>query len=93
MVVQTVLNPWPIIGGIAMSVCEERDMLRPERAVPGAVLVLTKPLGTQLAVNGHQWLHQPDRWQEWAVPANVSEATVRPSNPPLVVAPTIPQSS
>lgn len=28
----------------------------------GDVLVLTKPLGTQVAVTAHQWLDQPDRW-------------------------------
>jgi hypothetical protein len=26
------------------------------------VLVLTKPLGTQVAVNAHQWLDIPDRY-------------------------------
>ena len=25
--------------------------------------MLTKPLGTQVAVNAHQWLDQPDRWK------------------------------
>lgn len=30
----------------------------PDGAVPGDVLVLTKPLGTQVAVNAHQWLEQ-----------------------------------
>ena len=59
---QTVLNPWPIIGGIAMAVCRDEEMIRPVHAEPGAVLVLTKPLGTQLAVNAHQWLHQPEVW-------------------------------
>lgn len=29
---------------------------RPDSAVPGDVLVLTKPLGTQVAVSAHQWL-------------------------------------
>ena len=28
---------------------------------PGEVLVLTKPLGTQIAVNAHQWIDIPDR--------------------------------
>ena len=31
---------------------------RPDQAVPGDVLVLTKPLGTQVAVNAHQWIEQ-----------------------------------
>ena len=29
---------------------------RPTQAVEGDVIVLTKPLGTQIAVNAHQWL-------------------------------------
>jgi len=52
---QTVLNPWPIIGGVASVVCRERDFIRPIHARPGDVLVLTKPLGTQLAVNAAEW--------------------------------------
>ncbi len=60
---QTVLNPWPIIGGVATSVVREADMIRPTGAQPGDVLVLTKPLGTQCAVNAHQWLNvDPKRW-------------------------------
>lgn len=31
-------------------------LFRPDNAVPGDVLVLTKPLGTQVAVAVHQWL-------------------------------------
>jgi selenide,water dikinase len=73
---QTVLNPWPIIGGIALSVCSDQELIRPVHAQPGAVLVLTKPLGTQLAVNGHQWLHQPNVWPEKHRASNVSEAEV-----------------
>lgn len=34
------------------------SVFRPDGAVPGDVLVLTKPLGTQVAVNAHQWLEQ-----------------------------------
>ena len=71
------MNPWPIIGGIASTVCRDSDFilyfhikfktnlyfLRPENAVAGDVLVLTKPLGTQIAVNAHQWLHIPEKWE------------------------------
>ena len=32
--------------------------VRPDQAVEGDVLVLTKPLGTQVAVNAHQWIEQ-----------------------------------
>ncbi|KFV62395.1 Selenide, water dikinase 2, partial [Dryobates pubescens] len=35
---------------------------RPDSAVPGDVLVLTKPLGTMVAVTAHQWLDNPERW-------------------------------
>lgn len=52
---QTVLNPWPIIGGTAMSVCNESEFIRPDKLVVGDVIVLTKPLGTQIAVNANQW--------------------------------------
>jgi len=62
---QSVLNPWPIIGGVATSVCKESDFIRPEHIVAGDVLVLTKPLGTQVAVNAHQWLSLKDpTWNE-----------------------------
>ncbi len=52
---QTVSNPWPIIGGVASATVAEREIIRPEGARPGDVLVLTKPLGTQMAVNVWQW--------------------------------------
>jgi len=58
---QTVMNPWPIIGGTAVSVCKREDFILPEGAVDGDVLVLTKPLGTQVAVNVHQWMFN-ERW-------------------------------
>lgn len=61
---QTVLNPWPIIGGTAMSVCSNDMFILPEKAVIGDILVLTKPLGTQVAVNLYQWLHQSLRESE-----------------------------
>ncbi|NWS06480.1 SPS2 dikinase, partial [Motacilla alba] len=37
---------------------------RPDSAVPGDVLVLTKPLGTHMAVTAHQWLDVPERWNK-----------------------------
>lgn len=61
---QTVINPWPIIGGVASTVCKTTDFIEPVHAVPGDVLVLTKPLGTQVAVNAHQWLHMPAKWTQ-----------------------------
>lgn len=53
---QSVRNPWPIIGGVATSVVAEQDIIRPENAVAGDLVVLTKPVGIQLVVNAHQWL-------------------------------------
>jgi selenide,water dikinase len=52
---QTIQNPWPIIGGVASATCAERELVRPEGALVGDVLVLTKPLGTQVAANLWQW--------------------------------------
>jgi len=58
---QTVVNPWPIIGGTAMSCCTKDEFILPVKAVPGDVLVLTKPLGTQVAVNVNVWLQIEDK--------------------------------
>lgn len=61
---QTVLNPWVIIGGVATAVCQSSEFIMPDSAVPGDVLVLTKPLGTHMAVTAHQWLDIPERWNK-----------------------------
>jgi len=63
---QTVVNPAPIIGGTAMSACTEKEFIYPVSAVVGDVLVLTKPLGTQVAVNVNEWRQLPDqiRWNK-----------------------------
>jgi len=58
---QTVRNPWPIIGGTAMSACSEKEFIYPTSAVVGDVLVLTKPLGTQVAVNLNEWRQLEDQ--------------------------------
>lgn len=60
---QTVLNPWPISGGVAKALVREDEMIRPIHALPGHKVVLTKPLGTQVAVNLMQWLKsEPAAW-------------------------------
>jgi len=59
---QTVQNPWPIIGGVATTVCKVSEFIMPDGAVPGDVIVLTKPIGTQVAVNIHQWMYIPEKW-------------------------------
>lgn len=43
---QSIMNPWPIIGGVANVVCEENEYIKVNQGQPGDVLVLTKPLGT-----------------------------------------------
>lgn len=58
---QTVKNPWVIVGGVASAVCTDAEYVLPTGGKAGDVLVLSKPLGTQLAVNAHQWLSRPDR--------------------------------
>jgi len=63
---QTVHNPWPIIGGTAMSTCGPADYIMPVNAVEGDVLVLTKPLGTQVAVNVNEWLQISDVKPNWS---------------------------
>uniref|UniRef100_A0A7S0G1E4 Selenide, water dikinase n=1 Tax=Rhodosorus marinus TaxID=101924 RepID=A0A7S0G1E4_9RHOD len=59
---QSIYNPWPIIGGTAMSVVPKERVLMPTGAIEGDVLVLTKPLGTQVAVNAFQWINIDERW-------------------------------
>jgi len=61
---QTVLNPWFIVGGVATSIASESEVIMPDGAKDGDVIVLTKPLGTQIAVNVHQWLDNPERWEK-----------------------------
>ncbi|XP_064487106.1 inactive selenide, water dikinase-like protein isoform X2 [Ornithodoros turicata] len=59
---QTILNPSLIVGGCATSCCHSNEFIAPNNAVVGDVLVLTKPLGSQVAVSALQWLEQPERW-------------------------------
>jgi len=46
---QSVMNPFPIIGGTAISTCLKEKVIFPNNAKPGDVLILTKPLGTQVS--------------------------------------------
>ncbi|GLE09089.1 hypothetical protein PINS_up020678, partial [Pythium insidiosum] len=68
------MNPWPLVGGVAMSVRSESQIIRPVNAVPGDVIILTKPLGTQVAVNFFQWRKKPERWQRVENIATVEDA-------------------
>merc|ERR1711909_255229 len=63
------------IGGVGTTICQPNEFIIPDSAVVGDVLVLTKPLGTQVALNAHQWLDQPERWNR--IKLVVSEEDVR----------------
>jgi len=54
------MNPWPIIGGVANVVCEENEYCKVNNGQAGDLLILTKPLGTQVAVNAIEWLNKGD---------------------------------
>ena len=57
---QSIMNPWPIIGGVANVVCDENEYIKVNQGEPGDILILTKPLGTQVAVNNLEWLVKGD---------------------------------
>lgn len=61
---ETVINPWCMIGGVATSVCSPEEYISPDNCSVGDVLVLTKPLGTLIAINCHQWLKNPILYQK-----------------------------
>jgi len=58
------VNPWPIIGGVATSVSKRSEFVMPVDAKIGQKIVLTKPLGTQIAVNLHQWMDQGHKFYQ-----------------------------
>jgi selenide,water dikinase len=72
---QTVLNPWPIIGGVATSVVSKSDFLDCSGAQAGDVVILTKPIGTQVAVNVNQWRreHNETLWNKCIQNAGLTE--------------------
>lgn len=63
---QTVFNPWPIIGGVATSIVrDDTEYVKSNGAKCGDVVVLTKALGTQVAVNVQEWrVQSSSRWKE-----------------------------
>ena len=48
---QTVYNPWPMIGGAGIACFNTESIIFPYNLKSGDVMILTKPLGTQMAVN------------------------------------------
>jgi len=74
---QTVMNPWPIIGGMATSTCFENEFILPRHGQVGDVVVLTKPLGTQIAVNINEWIQdRSNLWLQIKDVINVREAEI-----------------
>jgi selenide,water dikinase len=45
-----------MIGGAAIATVARQSVIMPTGLQPDDLLILTKPLGTQLAVNAFQWL-------------------------------------
>lgn len=70
---QTVLNPWPIIGGVATSLCTEDEFVSPDGAVAGDVVLVTKPIGTQVAVNLWQWCKKDNAHWKQCLAAGVTD--------------------
>lgn len=58
-------NPWCIIGGCATSICLPNEIILPINAAEDDLLILTKPLGTQLATNLYLWMIDNDpKWEK-----------------------------
>ena len=62
---QSVINEFPMIGGAAIGLTREANPYVPKNAKPGDVLVLTKPLGSQILVNVNQYFkNQDEKWKK-----------------------------
>lgn len=59
---QSVMNPWPMIGGVAIATVPRSSLVLSNRLMPGDALVLTKPLGTQVAGNLALWMLDEAKW-------------------------------
>ncbi|TKR63451.1 hypothetical protein L596_027283 [Steinernema carpocapsae] len=71
---QTVRCPWLLLGGVGTSVVSQNEMSKVDAAQPGDLLVLTKPVGGQVAVNSYEWLKNgSERFKE----LDLNEARVR----------------
>jgi len=58
---QTIHNPCPVFGGIALGVTHPRNIVYSSGAKPGDVAVLTKPLGVQPAMRSYRDLKDEKR--------------------------------
>ena len=55
----TILNPWPIIGGVASGIAHPDQIVSHKNAQPKDIVLLTKPLGTQPAMAVYRGLKDP----------------------------------
>jgi selenide,water dikinase len=58
---QTITNPCPVFGGIALGVTHPRNVVYSSGARPGDIAVLTKPLGIQSAMRSYRDLKDEKR--------------------------------
>jgi len=58
---QTITNPCPVFGGIALGVTHPRNVVYSSGAHPGDIAVLTKPLGIQSAMRSYRDLKDEKR--------------------------------
>lgn len=56
----TILNPWPIVGGVASGIAHPNQIVSHKNAQPNDVVYLTKPLGTQPAMAVYRGLKDPE---------------------------------
>lgn len=58
---QVFQNPWCLFGGTAAALCYPHEIVEPVDATAGDVIVLTKPLGTTVALAVSEWMKQPEK--------------------------------
>ncbi|XP_002134485.2 inactive selenide, water dikinase-like protein [Drosophila pseudoobscura] len=64
-----------MIGGLVSAYWPQHHLVARGNALDGDVLVLTKPLGTQVAIDAYDCIGQPERWERYKM--FVSEEDVR----------------
>ncbi|GJQ67417.1 hypothetical protein Trydic_g5098 [Trypoxylus dichotomus] len=69
-------NPWCIIGGTATSICTQFEYINPLQAIIGDVIVLTKPLGAQIACNANRWSENEERREKLCKVVTIAEIKV-----------------
>lgn len=60
---QTINNPCPVFGGIALGIAHPKNIIYSSGAKPGDAIVLTKPLGIQPAMRSYRDLRDEKRDQ------------------------------